>query len=87
MDLGIAPALASNFRNLPVDEGTVALGEIGLTGEVRACGQAEQRVREAVRLGFRRFIIPERNIEMRERYPDLKLIGVKTVREALDRSL
>ena len=87
VDLGVALALASNFRNIPVDAGTVALGEIGLTGEVRACGQVEQRLREAVRLGFRRFVIPERNIEIRERYPDLELIGVKTVREALDRSL
>lgn len=87
VDLGVALALASNFRNIPVDAGTVVMGEIGLTGEVRACGQVEQRIREAVRLGFRRFIIPERNLEVRERYPDLELIGVKTVREALDRSL
>ena len=87
VDLGVALALASNFRNIPVDAGTVVLGEIGLTGEVRAAGQVEQRVREAVRLGFRRFIIPERNLEVSGRYPDLELIGVKTVREALDRTL
>ena len=87
VDLGVALALASSFRNIPVDAGTVVIGEIGLTGEVRACGQVEQRIREAVRLGFRRFIIPERNLEVRERYPDLELIGVKTVREALDGSL
>ena len=86
VDLGVALALASNFRNIPVDAGTVVLGEIGLTGEVRAAGQVEQRIREAVRLGFRRFIIPERNLEVRERYPDLDVIGVKTVREALDKS-
>ncbi len=87
VDLGVALALASNFRNIPVDAGTVVLGEIGLTGEVRAASQVEQRIREAVRLGFRRFIIPERNLEARERYPDLDVIGVKTVREALDKSM
>ena len=44
VDLGVALALASNFRNIPVDAGTVVLGEIGLTGEVRAAGQVEQRI-------------------------------------------
>ncbi len=87
VDLGVALALASNFRNIPVDAGTVVMGEIGLTGEVRAVGQVEQRIREAVRMGFRRFIIPERNLDVSSRYPDLEVIGVKTVREALDRSL
>jgi DNA repair protein RadA/Sms len=87
VDLGVAMAVASNFRNIPMDAGTVVMGEIGLTGEVRAVGQVEQRIREAVRLGFRRFIVPERNLDVQERYPDLELIGVKTVREALDKSL
>ncbi|MGD0621723.1 MAG: DNA repair protein RadA [Thermacetogeniaceae bacterium] len=85
VDLGVALALASNFRNIPVDSGTVVMGEIGLTGEVRAVSQAEQRIREAVRLGFRRFIIPERNLEASSHHPDLEVIGVKTVREAIDR--
>ena len=85
VDLGVALALASNFRNIPVDAGTVVMGEIGLTGEVRAVGQVEQRIREAVRLGFRRFIIPERNLEASSGHPDLEVIGVKTVREAIDR--
>lgn len=83
VDLGVALALASSLRNVPVDSGTVALGEIGLTGEVRAAGQVEQRIREAVRLGFRRFIIPERSLDLQERHPDLELIGVRTVLDAL----
>jgi len=87
VDLGVALALASNFRNIPIDAGTVALGEIGLTGEVRAVGQVEQRIREAVRLGFRRFIIPERSLEVSSRYPGLEVVGIKTVREAIDRAI
>ncbi len=87
VDLGVALALASNFRDVPVDAETVVLGEIGLTGEVRAVGQVELRIREAVRLGFRRFIIPERNMEVRERCPGLELHGVRTVRDALDQAL
>jgi DNA repair protein RadA/Sms len=85
VDLGVAMAMASSFRNIPVDAGTVVMGEIGLTGEVRAAGQVEQRIREAVRLGFRRFIIPERNLDVQERYPGLELIGVRTVKEALEK--
>lgn len=83
VDLGVALALASSFRNVPVDPGAVVLGEIGLTGEVRAVAQVEQRIREAVRLGFRRFIVPERSLEVRERHPDLELFGVRTVPDAL----
>ncbi len=83
-DLGIALALASSFRNLPVDAQTVVLGEIGLTGEVRAVGRVEQRLKEARRLGFRRLIVPERGLGLRERYEDLELLGVKTVQEALE---
>jgi DNA repair protein RadA/Sms len=47
----------------------------------------ELRIREAVRLGFRRFIIPERNLDLSSRYPDLEVVGVKTVREAIDRAM
>jgi DNA repair protein RadA/Sms len=87
VDLGVAVALASNFRNVPVDAGTVVLGEIGLTGEVRAVGQVDLRIREAVRLGFRRFIIPERNLEASSLGSGLEVIGVRTARDALDRAL
>jgi len=83
-DLGIALALAASYRNTAVDRETAVLGEIGLTGEVRAVGQTEQRLREAARLGFRRLIIPQRSIDLQERLPDVELVGVKTVRDALD---
>lgn len=83
-DLGIALALAASYRNTAVDQETVALGEIGLTGEVRAVGRAEQRLKEAVRLGFRRLIVPRRNLELQERYRDVELIAAGTVRDALD---
>lgn len=83
-DLGIALVLASSFRNLAVCAETLVLGEIGLTGEVRAVGQVEQRLKEALRLGFRRFIIPEHNLELRELSQGLELIGVRTVQEALE---
>ncbi len=63
-DLGIAAAVASSFRNVPVREGCVLIGEIGLTGEVRAVGQIDKRISEAMRLGFNSVIIPEGNLKM-----------------------
>jgi DNA repair protein RadA/Sms len=87
-DLGIALALASSFRNLPVDAQTVVLGEIGLTGEVRGVGHVEQRLKEARRLGFRRLILPERGSELlRQRHEDLDFIWVKSVQEALEQGI
>ncbi len=83
-DLGIALALAASYRNIAVDRETAVLGEIGLTGEVRAVGQVEQRLREAARLGFRRLIVPQSSVDLQERLPDIELIGVRTVREAID---
>ncbi len=63
-DLGIAAAVASSFRNIPVDDRCVLVGEIGLTGEVRAVGQIEKRISEAMRLGFRSIIIPDGNMKL-----------------------
>ncbi len=83
-DLGIALALAASYRNTAMDRETAVLGEIGLTGEVRAVGRTEQRLREAARLGFRRLIVPQSSIDLRERLHDIELIGVRTVRDAID---
>ncbi|MDD4240936.1 MAG: DNA repair protein RadA [Smithellaceae bacterium] len=59
VDLGIVAALASSFLDRPVDPRTVVLGEVGLTGEVRAVSQMDMRIKEAARLGFNRCIIPK----------------------------
>ncbi|MHB8984998.1 MAG: DNA repair protein RadA [Eubacteriales bacterium] len=58
VDLGIALALASSFRDIPVDPYLAAAGEIGLTGELRSVSGAEKRAREASLLGFQRFLLP-----------------------------
>lgn len=58
LDLPVALALASSLRDRPVDAGTVAIGEIGLLGELRAVAGLDRRLREAARLGFRRAIVP-----------------------------
>jgi DNA repair protein RadA/Sms len=58
VDLGMAAAVASSLRNRPVDESAVAIGEIGLAGELRAVPQVEKRLQEAARLGFRLAVVP-----------------------------
>jgi DNA repair protein RadA/Sms len=82
-DLAIALASASSFteRALPAD--VVLLGEVGLTGEVRAIGGLEPRLREASALGFASGIVPRSNVVAGARYP-LTVTGVATLREAID---
>lgn len=86
VDLGIAVALASSFRDRPVDEGLAVAGEVGLAGEIRAVHQMDRRVKEASRMGFRRFISP-RNGKQDDGVPGLELAHAATVREVIDLAL
>ncbi|HWJ04017.1 MAG TPA: magnesium chelatase domain-containing protein, partial [Verrucomicrobiae bacterium] len=87
VDLGIAVALASSFRDIPVDQSTVVLGEIGLTGEVRGISQVAKRIHEGVKLGFRTFIIPMANLSQCKDIGNCNVIGVETVVEAFESAL
>lgn len=82
-DLGIAVAVASALRSRPVDQETVIFGEIGLAGEVRAVANAAARTQEAVRLGFRRCVLPAGNMKGLKVPERLELIPVTTVADAL----
>ena len=88
IDLGLAIAIASSFRNKPVSAHTVCFGEIDLLGEIRPVQYAMQRVREAQKLGFTRAILPARNCELlkQEEGASLKieLLGVSQIAEALE---
>jgi DNA repair protein RadA/Sms len=84
LDLGIVAAVTSSLRNRPIAPTTVVFGEVGLGGEVRAVGQAEARLREAAKLGFRRCLLPERNLVKMPPIESLELIGVAEVGQALD---
>jgi DNA repair protein RadA/Sms len=83
-DLGVAAAVASSFRNRPLPPNTVLFGEVGLGGEVRGAAQSALRVKEAVQMGFTRCVLPARNVPD-ESFPGIRLIGVNTLEEALDR--
>lgn len=83
-DLGVVTAIVSSFKNMTVDPHTAVFGEIGLTGEVRGAMQASVRAREAQALGFKKIVMPASNIAGLERLLGVRVIGVKSVDEALD---
>lgn len=85
-DLAVALAVTSSFRNLPINPHTVVMGEIGLTGEVRMVSRIENRISEAVTLGFKRFVIPAGNLAniKTPRQQGLDIIGVSNVTEAME---
>jgi DNA repair protein RadA/Sms len=83
-DLGVVAAISSSFKNRPIDPHTAVFGEVGLTGEVRGTMQAAVRAREAQALGFQKIIIPSSNTSGLERLLGVRVVGVKSVEEALE---
>jgi DNA repair protein RadA/Sms len=83
VDLAVALAVASSHRERPADPATVAVGEVGLGGEVRAVSRTQSRVAEAAKLGFRRMILPRASLGAVEDPGGIELIGVGDIREAL----
>jgi DNA repair protein RadA/Sms len=86
LDLAVAIALASTFRDRPVAAGTVAVGEIGLLGELRPVAGLERRLREAARLGFTRALVPPGRGAVPV-IPGIAVVTVRTVRDALEAAL
>ena len=82
-DLGIALAIASSFRNSPLHPSLVAIGEVGLSGEVRRIPQMERRIGEAARLGFTKCLIPANAKEGLPGEEGLELVPVGTLSQAL----
>ncbi len=82
-DLAVALALASSLRNVPVPQRTVAFGEVGLAGELRAIVQPEVRLSEASKLGFERAIVPLANSRKYKAPKGLEVVGVKSLEQAL----
>ena len=83
VDLAMVISLASSFRDVPTEAGDLFVGEVGLTGEVRGVSYVEQRIKEAEQMGFKRMIMPTKNLKGYEPNHQLQLIGVSTVEEAL----
>ncbi len=84
IDLGIAMAVASSFKNRPIDDKIAAFGEIGLSGEVRGVNMIEQRIKEAAKMGFTTCVIPKVCIKQLKSMENIKIIGVSSVQDAID---
>ena len=84
VDLGIAMAIISSYKNKVLDEKTAVFGEIGLSGEVRAVNFAEARIKEIEKMGFERCILPKASMSHVKSSKTMKLIGVDSVKEAIE---
>ncbi|MGL5434395.1 MAG: DNA repair protein RadA [Lachnospiraceae bacterium] len=83
LDLAIVLALVSSYKDRPVNPKMIIFGEVGLSGEVRAVSMADQRVNEAIKLGFQACILPQVCLDKLKKTGDITLYGVNTVREAI----
>ena len=84
IDLGIIMALVSSYKNRPIDEKMIVFGEVGLSGEVRAVNMPEQRVSEAKKLGFETCVLPAVSRDMVKDMKGIKIVGVKTINDAMN---
>jgi len=83
-DLSICASLISAHKNQPVDKFTAIFGEVGLTGEVRPVNMSEKRVNEAVKTGFKKIIIPYKNLKSVEKFKDkIKIVPVSYVNQMI----
>jgi len=84
-DLAVVLAVASSFRDRAVDQSVVAIGEVGLTGEIRMVPRVAQRVREAANLGLSKVIVPWGNLaELKKEPVRVELVGVKNLSQAME---
>ncbi|MDL2325394.1 DNA repair protein RadA [Ruminococcaceae bacterium OttesenSCG-928-A16] len=84
-DLALCLAIVSSLTDQPVADSLLAIGEVGLGGEIRSVNNLEIRLREAQRIGFKKAIVPEhniRNLNLKE-FPDIKIVGAKYLKQAI----
>lgn len=87
IDAAVAVAVASSYRNVPVDSDTLVFGEIGLTGELRAVTEAKKRVLEAQKMGFKTCIVPKANYKEASTVEGIKVLCAQSVDELLEKAL
>ena len=87
IDLGIALAIVSSYKNIPLPKDLIAIGEIGLTGEIRSVNSIEKRIKEADKMGFKTCLVSESSIKQLKFKGNINVIGVKTVKDAINVTL
>ena len=85
VDLGTCLVVASSFKNYALSKDMVAIGEVGLTGEIRAVNMIEKRIKEVEKMGFKTCIIPESNKKLLKDSFKIDIIGVRTINEAMQK--
>lgn len=83
-DLGIILAIASSFKGKPLDSGIVAVGEVGLAGELRSCSFVENRIAEAEKLGFTKCLIPSANASKLKKFDKIKICTYSNIKQVLN---
>ena len=83
IDLGLILALVSSYKDIAIDEKTIAFGEVGLSGEIRSVNMAQQRVQEAKKLGFETVLMPQVSMKALQKVEGIQIIGLETVRAAV----
>ncbi|MBI3733821.1 MAG: DNA repair protein RadA [Chloroflexi bacterium] len=86
-DLGLAVAIASSYHDRPISAELAIMGEVGLSGELRSISQAERRLSEAAKLGYRRCLVPHALLKRVELPDGMELIGARNIGEALHAAL
>lgn len=82
-DLGVALAVTSSLRDIPIPSDIVCIGEIGLNGEIRGVSHIDRRISEAYRHGFRRAIVPSSSVETEKQVRGIEVLGVDNLAAAL----
>ena len=83
IDLGLILALVSSYKDIAIDEKTIAFGEVGLSGEIRSVNMAQQRVQEAKKLGFETVLMPKVSMKALQKVEGIRIIGLEPVRDAV----
>jgi DNA repair protein RadA/Sms len=83
IDMAVVLAVSSSLKEIPVDTDVVVFGEVGLSGEIRAVSQADTRLKEASKIGFRKAVVPRSNFDRMKDKPDIQITPVSNVTEAL----
>lgn len=83
IDMGIFLAIASSYRGKPIDSDVVAIGEIGLSGELRSCSYIESRISEAEKLGFKHCLVPNANMDKLKKFSKIKIHSYNNIRDVI----
>jgi DNA repair protein RadA/Sms len=83
-DLAIAAALAGSFLDRPVDKETTLIGEVGLTGEIRAVAHAQARIKEAAKMGFKRVLVPTSTMKQLSKVRGVTIESISFLKDAVE---